>query len=132
MGETNYFINPLDQLRLLLTEAGIPYEDCKVEQPKAVKEYYRKIAILQIGPQDMNMWQRNQVFYGDVFNDKGEIVGCKFDAIYHHGADSTHKVIECWGSLIGEEPKCLTPQGAFEVIKADWEKCKGEKDEGDA
>ena len=62
MGETNYFINPLDQLRLLLTEAGIPYEDCKVEQPKAVKEYYRKIAILQIGPQDMNMWQRNQVF----------------------------------------------------------------------
>ena len=116
--EVKVTINPLDQLRILLKEADIPYTDIKVRWSKEQLESY---ASFPMGPKDMNEFQRNQLIYGiDIPGEKW-----KFDAIYHFGAHSDHQFLECWGTLIGDEPRSITVREAFKIISEDWEKCNG-------
>lgn len=117
MSKSEIFINPLDKLRILLTEAGIPHENYKEKWPGQT--------LIGLGPSDMNQWLRNQVIYGENYDEEGNSVNWKFDAIYHFGANSDHHFLECWGTLIEDGPKSIGVKEAFNIIKADWEKSNG-------
>lgn len=116
--EIKVTINPLDKLRILLNEAGIPFTDIKLKWPK---EQMAAFESFPMGPKDMNEFQRNQIIYSlDEESDTW-----KFDAIYHFGAHSDHQFLECWGTLIGGEPRSITVREAFKIITENWEKCNG-------
>ena len=114
-------MNNLDRLRKMLDDAHIPYES-KIElmKDKKINEEYEKFMIDEYGESGRYWW--NQIIYGR-YKDSGD---WKFDAIFHHGSyGSESGLIETYGEL-GEdehgEPRVMTAEEAFEIIKNDYEK----------
>ena len=113
----------IDELRKMLLEAGIPFEN-KIRQMDAKTRKHLK-------PEERygeaGKWWENQVIYGG----RTEI-GTRFDAICCFGSYGAKEgLLETYGELgRGEngEPRIMTAREAFEIIKKDWEARCGEKD----
>ncbi|MCR4622652.1 MAG: hypothetical protein K5663_11285 [Clostridiales bacterium] len=106
----------IDKLRKLLDEAGIPYESVIVPEtlePEIHKKLYG----------EAGKFRRNQVIYG---RNPKEPVLVKFDAIWQCGSyGAAQGLIETYHELGVDSkgnPRVMTAQEAFEIIKADWEK----------
>lgn len=101
---------PIDELRQMLTAAGIPFESYKEGHNAFMLQYLHTTC-----PADQ--YSRNQIIYGR----HGD--GWKLDAIWQYGAYGRKEgLVEIWGDMVKGEPKTVTPAEAFEMIKTDWEK----------
>jgi len=106
----------IDKLRKLLDEAGIPYESVIV--PETLEpEIHQKLY------GEAGKFRRNQVIYG---RNPEEPTLVKFDAIWQCGSyGAAQGLIETYHELGMDskgQPRVMTAQEAFEIIKADWEK----------
>lgn len=94
----------------MLDEAKIPYESYRVEWPGKWQPAWDK--------SEASRWQRNQIIYGRYDT------GWKFDAIYHFNSWGREKnLVETYGDLgvdEGGDPRVMTAEEAFSIIKADW------------
>ena len=109
-------MNELDKLRDMLTKAGIPYED--EQEPMGDRR------LLSLEPKrrygEAGNWWRNQVIYGR--DGKTWL----WDGICQYGSYGAKEgLIESYGELGTDErhqPKVVTAEEAFAVIKADYDK----------
>lgn len=114
-------MSELDKLRQMLDEAHIPYESKVelVEDKKWIDDDYKKFMLEEYGDAGDYWW--NQVIYG-----KRALHDWKLDAIFHHGSyGSKNGLLETYGELgVGEdgEPRVLTAEEVFEIIKNDYER----------
>lgn len=118
-------MNELDKLRKMLRDADIPFEDYQEQ-----KTFYREGALLgsimMYGP-EASRYSRNQIIYGIIYKkDQDDDRYWKFDAIFQYGSyGAKDGLIETYGEL-GKgpdgEPRVMTAEEAFEIIKNDWEK----------
>lgn len=113
----------IDKLRLMLKEAEIPFESFVEDMPEELKK------IRTWGMHDYGMaaqYDRNQIIYG---RDPENIHNWRFDAIWQYGSyGAAEGLIETYGQLGVDEdrnPRTMTAQEAFEIIKADWEETGG-------
>ena len=105
-------MTPINELRQMLTAAGIPFESY-MEGHNAFVLQYMHITCLA------DQYSRNQIIYGR----NGD--GWKIDAIFQYGSYGRKEgLLELWGDLIEGDPITATPAEAFEMIKADWEKTR--------
>lgn len=110
-------MNPIDRLETLLTEAGIPFERIKEAYSDEYDSFNEMFG-------EAGKWRRNQIVYGASDHPDKDIVDWKFDAIWQTGSYGLPYKVECWGRLIGAEPKPLLPEEAFKIIKKHWEATK--------
>ena len=116
-------MNELDKLRKMLRDADIPFEDYQEQKP-----FYSESAVLNsiemYGP-EASRHSRNQIIYGRNSEDR---MYWKFDAIYQCGSYGAKEgLLETYGELGVDsdgEPRVMTAEEAFEIIKSDWERCK--------
>lgn len=106
---------PINKLRRMLSDAGIPYEDRKEVMPLFIQE---KINCKGFP----DNYLLNQVIYGRKTENSWKI-----DAIYNYGSYGRYEgLLELWGDLIPGDPITATPEEAFKMIKADYIKTKQE------
>lgn len=109
-------MNELDKLRDMLTKAGIPYED--EQDPMTNHRLISSELTRRFG--EAGNWWRNQVIYGR----DGE--SWLWDGICQYGSYGAREgMIESYGQLgVDEtgEPKVVTAEEAFAVIKADYDR----------
>ena len=111
-------MNELDKLRIMLTEAKIPYEN----YVEGVSCYYSDEAkqnfIALYG--EAGKYSLNQVVYGRSKNGKT----WKFDGICNKGSYGAKQgLIETYGELGVDkthEPRVMTADEAFAIISAHW------------
>ncbi len=112
-------MNALDKLREMLNEAKIPYESYQEEWPDELKA-----STWDEG--EGAQWLRNQIIY-----DKYDQDGWKFDAVFQHGSWGREKnLVETYGDLGVDEngnPRVMSAETAFYIIKKDWDKMNKEK-----
>ena len=113
-------MNELDKLREMLRNADIPFEDYQEKKP-----FYSESlldSIMRFGP-EANRYSRNQIIYGRNSEDG---MYWKFDAIYQYGSFGARDgFIETYGELGVDsdgEPRVMTAEEAFKIIKSDWER----------
>lgn len=107
-------MTPIDELRQMLTDAGIPFESYKEGHNSYTLKYLRVRC-------KADQYERNQIIYGR----QKSGYGWKLDAIWQYGSyGRTEGLLELYGSMIEGDPITATPKEAFEIIKADWEKGK--------
>ena len=108
----------IDELRRMLTDAGIPFESY-IEESKTPRFYATEYG-------EAGKYDRNQVIYGRCEE------GWKFDAIWHYGSYGAKEgLLETYGRLGVDgknNPRVMTAREAFEIIKADWEDADDRKD----
>lgn len=113
-------MNELDKLREMLTKAGIPYEDKIEPVDKITNELMTKHPESVEYYGEARKWRRNQVIYGRTGHNKW-----KWDGIWQYGSyGAADGMIESYGELGVDEqhnPKVVTAEEAFAVIKADYE-----------
>lgn len=118
----------IDKLRKLLDKAGIPYIN-RVELAKDDVDIYVKM----YGEAGKYTW--NQVIYGECTLPQETPFPWKFDAIWQRGSyGAMAGLIEAYGALgwdKQENPREMTAQEAFDIIKADYEKERGKEDKTD-
>lgn len=109
-------INELDKLREMLRNADIPFEDHQEKKP-FYSEGVLLDSIKMYGP-EASRYSRNHIIYGRLF--------WKFDAVFQYGSYCANKgLLETYGELGVDsdgEPRVMTAEQAFEIIKNDWEK----------
>ena len=111
-------MNELDKLRKMLRDADIPFEDYQ-EREHLYSEALLD-SIMRLGP-EANRYSRNQIIYGRNSEDG---MYWKFDAIYQYGSLGDG-FIETYGELGVDsdgEPRVMTAEEAFKIIKSDWER----------
>lgn len=107
-------MTPIDELRKVLTDAGIPFEN-RIERWKdpIVHAMFRPLC-----RGEADKYQLNQVIYGRY----GE-ADWKLDAVWHYGTYGRYEgLLELWGDMIEGDPITATVEETFQMIKADWEK----------
>lgn len=118
----------IDKLRKLLDKAGIPYINRVVLAEDDVDIYVKMYG-------EAGKYTRNQVMYGECTLSKESLFPWKFDAIWQRGSyGAMAGLIEAYGTLgwdKQENPREMTAQEAFDIIKADYEKERGKEDKTD-
>lgn len=112
-------MNPIDKLEALLTEAGIPFKRIK----KAYSDEYDEFNKL-FG--EAGRWLRNQIIYDAANPHEPDFADWQLDAVWQAGSYGLPDMVECWGRLIGANPKPMFPEEAFEIIKKHWEETKND------
>lgn len=119
-------MNELDKLRDMLTAAEIPFESIQEEFDE---EYIKRSPCPEFYAGNRR-YHQNQIIYGR-YNDKdfnGWVVPWKFDGICHYGSYGVEQgLIETYGSLGTDskgEPRVMTAEQAFEIIKNDYSECE--------
>lgn len=115
-------MNELDKLRYMLDEAEIPYESFReiYADTGKIPEFmdYRKSHYGEAG-----IYSRNQVCYYGAKKDEER--GWKIDGICQFGSYGAEDgLIETYGDLGVDsdgEPRIMTANQMFEIIKNDWE-----------
>jgi len=108
-------MNPIDKLEALLTDAGIPFERIKEAYSDEYDAFNEMFG-------EAGKWRRNQIVYGAAAHPAiGKVVDWQLDAIWQAGSYGLPDMVECWGRLIGANPKPMLPEEAFEIIKRHWE-----------
>ena len=111
----------LDKLREMLTKAGIPYED---EIEPMTEQKLIKPELANICGEAGRKWWLNRVIYGR----DGE--SWLWDGICQYGScGAAEGMIDSFGELgVDEEhnPKVVTAEEAFAVIKADYDRKNNE------
>ena len=103
-------MEPIDKLRKMLNDAGIPYEDRKELFPVYMRDHMPIKS-------NVDMYSLNQVIYGRKTENSW-----KLDAVYQYGTYGRYEgLLELWGDMIPGDPITATPEEAFEMIKKDWE-----------
>lgn len=106
-------MNELDKLEQMLMKAGIPFE--RIEEV-----YFDEYDLFKERYGEAGKWRRNQIIYGRYSHG-----GWKFDAICQFGScGAKDGLIETYGELgidEGCEPRVMTADEAFEIIRKDWE-----------
>lgn len=114
-------MNALDKLRKMLNEAKIPYESYQEEWSDKWQYAWDKSEGAQ--------WQRNQIIYGR-YDNKHE---WKFDAIFQYGSwGREDNLVETYGDLGTDEdgnPRVMSAEEAFSIIKEDWDKIEEVNDD---
>ena len=110
-------MNVLDKLREMLNEAEIPYESYQEKWPGEWQPAWDK--------SEASRWPRNQIIYGRRYGE------WKFDAVYQYNSWGREKnLVETYGELGADEggnPRVMTAEEAFSIIKEDWDKTGGVK-----
>ena len=107
-------MNPIERLDKLLTDAGIPHE-LNIEMWH--KDRSREADDLGIRC-EADKYMINQIVYGRA---SGEY--WKLDAIWQRGSYGRFgNMLECYGTMIGREPKAYAVDDVFRMIEADWKK----------
>lgn len=119
-------MNELDKLRQMLTEANIPFESYQEKHPALLSDddFWKNNFMLraeQYG--ECGIYRRNQVIYGR----SGEN-NWKLDGICQYGSyGASDGMIETYGELgVDEdgEPKVMSAEQVFEIIKMNYENSK--------
>ena len=112
-------MNELDKLREMLTKAGITYENEQQPMTDLIDDYGWISERKKLYGESVN-WSRNQVIYGR----DGE--SWLWDGIWQYGSYGAEEgLIESYGELgVDDEhqPKVVTAEEAFAVIKADYDR----------
>ena len=105
----------------MLDEAQIPYENYQEKFPDDLAEFFVN-SVARYG--ENGMYKRNQIIYGRHKNGHG----WKFDGICQCGSyGAFNNMIETYGTLGRDEknnPRVMTADHAFEIIRKDWNMCK--------
>lgn len=120
-------MNPIDELRKMLTDENIPYEDYKEQYPLSRFDNEPYIHRLY---GEASKWSRNQIIYGR-YNDHRRKHEWKIDAIFQRGSyGCTQGFVETYGTLGVDEknnPMTLKPSEVFKIIVDDWNKLSDEE-----
>ena len=103
--------NELDKLRKMLTDAGIPFEDHQEKWPAA----YDNLIRIEC---EADKYAINQIVYG-----RTAPHAWKLDGICQKGSYGREQgLIEIYGELVGANPKPVTAEQAFALIKDDFDR----------
>lgn len=124
-------MSEIDKLRQMLKEAKIPFESIIQKMPQNM--YGHRPFASEYGA--AVIYDRNQVIYGRYATnpeDDGFSHDWKFDAIWQYGSYGAKEgLIETYGLLGCDEqhnPRVMTAEEAFKIIKADWKETGGKAD----
>lgn len=115
-------MNELDKLRAMLDAENIPYES--IVEKWADNEWFSKVAdsMKKVMPMygEAGQYIRNQIIYGQTGKNEW-----KFDGICQYGSyGAAEGLIETYGQLGWDKehnPRVLTAQEAFDIIKGDYD-----------
>lgn len=117
-------MNALYMLRKMLDEAKIPYESYQEKWSELPhQEAWSELLYTWDGGEG-TQWLRNQIIYGRY----GEH-DWKLDAIFQYGSwGREDNCVETYGDLGVDEygdPRAMSAEEVFTIIKEDWDKMKG-------